>query len=494
MTNEFYGNIDTLGNYFSNLRIYPETTESIQEKANIGHIFYDEDVDGFVGVTEDRGIQRFNQSNSFSKVLTIRKFSGNVELSSIADNDTLSIEEGDNIRFEVSEVNRRVKINANLNYTANNFFQVFGDNSNVEYLITHNLGTSNIVVSVIWEDEDLVNPNTQVLRYVTEDENTVKVILSEAPTEPNSLKAIINSRHGDKGFQGRVGFQGNQGIRGFQGNQGVPGYIGFQYTSGDENKTIRVNSVGDLEITDIIESNKSGNSKSINLKTQFNDYGVSLNASNITSNVMSIQYSSNNFFDDNLNLIELGTLNTLDDVYTRRFNVNTKGKIESHFLEGSSNVLIYTNTSGEINRYDEDALPNIFIPRRNKIVLPSASLLNSFTINPILVTPIAGKSIIVHAVTGRLNAGATPFDFGARTVTIEVQTTNDPLITLESELLDYDNSIPGFEAIFHYTPSKTATPGSMFTRQSLPLVLKTTPSNPSVGNGNLELWIYYTYI
>jgi hypothetical protein len=111
-----------------------------------------------------------------------------------------------------------------------------------------------------------------------------------------------------------------------------------------------------------------------------------------------------------------------------------------------------------------------------------------------IVAPIAGKSIIVHALTGKLNPGSTPFDFGVRTVTIEVQTTNDPLITLDSELLDYDNSIPGFEAIFHYSPNKTATPGSMFTRQSMPLVFRTYTSNPSVGDGNLELWVYYTYI
>jgi hypothetical protein len=492
--NEFYGSIDTLGNYFSNLRILPETTEMIELKANVGHIFYNEDIDAFVGVKEGNVIKSFNQSNSFSKVLTIRKYSGNVELNSIVDNDTLSLEEGDNIRFEVTGADRKIKINANLNYTANNFFQVFGDSSNLEYLITHNLGTSNVVVSVIWEGDDLVNPNTNVLRYVTEDENTVKVVLSEPPNYQNSLKAIINSRHGDKGFQGIFGAQGIQGFRGHQGNQGIPGYVGFQYTGSDEHKTIRVNSVGDLEVTDIVEVVKSSNSKSINLNTQYNNYGVSLNASNITSNVMVIEYSSNNYFDDNLNLLELSTYNTLDYTHTDRFSVNVKGKIKSNFLIGTSNALIYGTSSGEIKKFTEDDLPNIFIPRRNKVILPYQTLLNSYTINPMIVSPIAGKSIIVHALTGKLNPGSTPFDFGLRQVTIEVQTTNDPLITLNSELLDYDNSIPGFEAIFHYSPNKTATPGSMFTRQSMPLVLRTYTSNPSVGNGSLELWIYYTYI
>ncbi len=494
MMNEFYGSIDTLGNYFSNLRIYPESTESIELKANVGHIFYDEDIDAFVGVKSGNVIQSFNQSNSFSKVLTIRKYSGNVELNSIADNDTLSLEEGDNIRFEVTGVDRKIKINANLNYTANNFFQVFGDSSNVEYLITHNLGTSNVVVSVIWEGDDLVNPNTNVLRYVTEDENTVKVVLSEPPTDPNSLKAIINSRHGDKGFQGRVGAQGNQGVRGHQGNQGVPGYVGFQYTESDEHKTIRVNSVGDLEVTDIIELVKSSNSKSINLNVQHIDYGISINASNVTSNILSVTHTTNESIGEDVKFVELGTLDPLDDTYTKRFAVNMKGEITSDALVSSSNVLVYSDTLGEIKKYTEDDLPNIFIPKRNKVVLPYSSLLNSYSVNPMIVSPIAGKSIIVHALTGKLNPGSTPFDFGARQVTIEVLSTNDPLITLNSELLDYDNSIPGFEAIFHYSPNKTATPGSMFTRQSMPLVFKTYTSNPSVGDGSLELWVYYTYI
>jgi len=494
MTNEFYGNIDTLGNYFSNLRMYSETTESIELKANVGHIFYNEDIDAFVGVTEDRGIQKFNQSNSFSNILAIRKYSGNVELNSIADNDTFSIEEGDNIRFEVTGVDRKLKINANLNYTANNFFQVFGDSSNVEYLITHNLGTSNVVVSVIWEGDDLVNPNTNVLRYVTEDENTVKVVLSEPPTEDNSLKAIINSRHGDKGFQGRVGSQGYQGIIGVQGNQGVPGNVGFQYTYDDIHKTVRVDSYGNLEITDIVELVKSSNSKSTNLNVQNIDYGVSINASNVFSNILSIVHTTNESIGEDVKFVEMGTLDPSDDTYTKRFSVNMKGQIESDSLIGSSNVLIYTDTAGEIKRYTEDDLPNIFIPRRNKVILPYASLLNSYTTPPMIISPIAGKSIIVHALTGKLNPGSTPFDFGVRQVTIEVQSTNDPLITLDSELLDYDNSIPGFEAIFHYSPNKTATPGSMFTRQSMPLVFRTYTSNPSVGDGNLELWVYYTYI
>jgi len=495
-TNEFYGNIDTLGNYFSNLRVLAETTSEIENKSNMtGLITYNSEEDVFVGVLSGNQIKTFNQGDSFSNVIAIRRFSGNVELIAEGYNDTLLIEEGDNIRFEVTQLENRLKINANLNYTANNFFQVFGDTANTDYLITHNLGTSNVVVSVLWENESNVNPNTQILRYVTEDENTVKVVLSEPPTSDNSLKAVINSRHGDKGFQGRVGLQGFQGNQGNQGRQGIPGNIGFQYTPGDTNKTIRVNSGGNLQVNDTIQIIEVGNTKRVELNTQYSEIGLSVKSAN-TSNVITgtLVYDNSIVDFSNIKILTLNRLNTSTNITDNLFDVGPKGDIFSKDLIGSSNSLVMATTDGVIKRYEESELSNIFIPRRNKIILPSASLLNSFTINPILVPPIAGKSIIVHSVTGRLLPGSTPFDFGARQVTIEVQTCNDPMIVLNTELLDYDNSIPGFDAIFHYTISKTATPGSMFTRQNLPVVLKTYTSNPSVGNGSLELWVYYNYI
>lgn len=235
---KIFGNLDLQDNEIKGLKLENITSASIEAldfTGKSGKLIYESDthIPKIVVNDELKSITTGDSLNTI-QVNSSLQGPGNVTVDS---NSKIILKEGDNVTLEYDTDEKSITLNAVVESTHENYTEVFGDASNLEYNINHDLGTTNVIVTVLTEEGESVTSTFRVLQYEIVDEDNINIIVNEAPGV-DKLRVVINSRTGFRGVAGFQGFQGNkgpQGIRGFQGfkgNQGIKGPQGFKGNQG----------------------------------------------------------------------------------------------------------------------------------------------------------------------------------------------------------------------------------------------------------------------
>lgn len=484
MNKKIYGNLDLQGNQILNFKV-ENIANSELANLEVSQIVYDKDSDEFVMVTTSKGPQQISLGSNFSKILVESESLGNGTLSAESNGDTLTLKEGDNVSFGYDGPNRSITLNANVDYSHQNYSEVFGDGSNLTYQITHNLGTEDVVASILIEEGASVNPSFAVERYKIINEDTIQVELNVAPGVDN-LRAVVNSKHGQRGFQGT---QGNQGT-GAQGNQGVQGGIGnVTFDIAEDTKIVYVDGTGLSTVDEIKNSaSKIEISKNVEISKPLTIEGE-LN----TANIEVINFNYNGSLSGSLNILkvlktdhtetetDLFTVNSNGQIFSRKIkdDLSAETEVTDYFLMGNKdgNISASTYPVGSSTVFKE------------KIgTLSSTQILNSFSSPIIIIEPVGGKIIDVHDITVIYKYHSIPYVWPNTTGFII--TGANKFIGLLNNTMLQDNTL----SIQKISPSFIENSSNKYVLPGVPLTFKTLNSNPALGDGTLKYYIRYSLI
>lgn len=489
---KYFGNIDLQGNYISNVAIENKSTANItSDSINTGRVQYDTTKDALI-VDRNNTREYIHTGNSFANVQVVRTSSGNVTLTPNDLKDTFGLEEGDNMKFEVDELNNRVKLSANVFYTANNFSTPFGDSANTVYTINHNLGTPNVVATVMINQGASVHPDLTVKQFEVIDDDNVKITLNVDPDGEN-LTAVINSRHGNKGPQGPQGDTGNIGATGATGPQGPAMSDILQYSGDAIGNTLITTTNGNVITSNVISFTDNGSDRSINVNTSSNVGVVYTNTHDYSTTIgKSISMDAvvtSNIHKSNVRYLTIyNQLNSSPKI--ELFNIDGYGRIYTNYLSNtiSANSIVKITPSGYLESTDMET-DNAILIKRKKVTISSAQIKNSYT-SPVelIEAPGSGKIISPIDITVKYTYSTTPYNW-TNSAVIQLATATNRFLDIDAAILN------GTRTAYQKTPiTFIENVGLRYFTENSALIFKTLNQNPTSGAGSLTIEIKYTII
>lgn len=479
---------------YSNNRVSNFVLESVSNvKANLitldGSLWYNSSTKKLEARVNNQK-QTVLTGNTFAKYKISKKDTTISNIFPLTNSDTFTFQEGDNITLRANVVSKTLTISSNVDST-NNYSTMFGNTLANSYVINHNLNTENVVVQVY--NTTSTTGNVTVDRYKINDANNITVYLNSNVSPNLSMKAVVNTSQGPRGYQGYQGVQGFQGVTGPTGAQGATGDFP-DFTAQTVHSTFRLNSAKNVVATTIITAYDDGTIKRANVTTNLADYGVIVKATgnaNIQSNVLRLEGLHANANADMFNLIE-GYSKYNSNAYVNTHSVSGNGIIFANHLKRNSNGnvssrrILYADSSGKIHSSDKEILnlDNQIILKR---ILTVAEIEESYT-NPILLlsAPGANKYIDVVDVSFYYKYGSIPWNY-TNTCGLYIDTCNGMLFTPNQDML---NSSQAF--FQRENPKFNDTTLTSYTKLNKGLYFKTLNANPSpAGDGTFVFHITY---
>lgn len=480
---KIYGDLNLNGNEIKDFKVHNVPTADLGD-LEAGQIAYDPDTDMFVMVTSE-GPEDVSIGANFSKIVVESESLGDGTLQATTNNDTFTLKEGNNVAFEYDGPNKSLTVNADVDYSHQNYSEVFGDASNLTYQISHDLGTEDVVISILIEEGASVNPSFEVERYKIIDDNTIQVELNVAPGVDN-LRAVVNSKHGQKGNQGNQGSQGT----GAQGNQGVQGGLGnITFPGGDEDKFLFVDG-GEVAVVDEFKNTASQIEISKDVEISSN---VTIDGGVNDPNIQTVNFNYNGSLVGTPNVIKI--LKTDDSlVETDLFSVNADGEIFSNKikddLDGESEVTNYFLMGDKDGKVGASTYPvgSSTVFKEASGTISSAQILQSYS-TPIEIVPAkAGFVIDVHNFFVVYQYNSTPYIWPDSTGFI-IGGANKFIGLLDNTMLQDTAS-----GIQKKTPVFSENSTSTYLLPDVALLFKTLNNNPYGGDGALKYYIRYSYV
>lgn len=483
---KIYTDIDLLKNEIKNLVIGNQTSPNLTKN---GELVYDTTNDQIL-VRIDGETKKLGTGNSFNKFVIKSSELGDGELVPTIAEDTLIFEEGENIQFEYDEIERSVTINASVDYFAENYYEDFGNDSDLTYTITHNLDTENIIVSVLVNEGESIHPDFQVIRYLVLNENSISIIVNVAPGD-DAVKAVISSKHGQKGDMGFQGVVGPIGVQGFQGPN--PTTENLVFDEEDNNKTLKIinetlTPTDDIFIEEsLITLNKNSKfTKNVEIDQSLNN-SIPFIIRNTTSGAQSIFPA----------IQVLEQINT--GVQSEIFKINSDGSMRSEKVKKDLDPIpeqypvgnqfyMFGDTSGHIG-VSKISIDNTTAIREKRGTLTSSQILNSYDIPITLLENTEGGSLLdIHSIFLFYSLGNSPYIWNNTSV-FQIAGSNKNIGTLNLNLVN--GTKHGYQKI---VPSFSDNSLDMYVSINNHLIFKTLTANPTSGTGTIKYVIKYSNI
>lgn len=492
MKQKIYGIVDFQNNESANLRIENVTSSEILNRGYVpGSIFYNA-TEHELYLQKNNSKRIINTGNNYSTVSFSDETIANLTAS--IPNDKLTFKAGENIQFNVNQLNKTVTIKSNALDFSNNYSNIFGTNLNNVYTINHNLGSENIIVQ-IYEAIDGGNLVTNFSNISIIDQNNVGIAF---PTAPGNLayKAVISSNMGPQGPQGTIGATGPQGVQGAQGIQGPQGSFGND-VDGFEYDSLRLNSSNVVVSTSIVKLHDKGANSNIHFNTINDEYGIKLNHTNLNAfaNVGLVygQINYNSISPDlaNARFLDFRTSPSANSDVNIKYYINGYGRITSKYLNKKSTGTISKRFlySDNIGNIEESTIEiDEYAGLRKKIITINQSQILSSHSSPVelIQAPGAGKYINVHNYILHYTYGTTPYTYSAG-IGLIINTASNPMFSLNSTLLNGTSSGKDAKSI-----NNTESTIVSYWKDNQSLNFKSFTSNPTGGNGTIKLILYYT--
>lgn len=481
---KIFSNLDLQGNQILNNKIQHVNNSDLDNFKNSSFV-YDVDNDAFVAITNSLGPQQLSIGPSISKFLIESQSLGDGTILSNQNGDTVIFKEGDNITFGYDIPNKSLTINANVNYSDSNYSEIFGDSSNLTYTITHNLDTTDVIVSVLIESDASINPSFTVDKYKIIDSNSIEIYVNTAPGN-NNLRAVVNSKHGQRGVQGFQGVPGPQGT----GVQGVQGGIGnIQFDGAQNTKILYVNGTTISPISEFLNSStKFELSKDLELSKKLNINGE-LNSGNLEN----ITFKYNGSLSGPQDILSIKKINE-SLVETDLFNIDSNGQIFSQKIKNDlsseiedTSYFLVGDKNGNISSSNYPLGSSTIFKEVNGEI-SNSQILNSYS-NPIQIIEGNGVKIIdIHDIFVYYKYLNSPY-YWPNTTGFIFDGLNKYIGLLNNTMLQ-DNTSSAQKIIPVYSENST----NKYVIPGIPLVFRTLNFNPALGYGSLKYSIRYSLI
>lgn len=490
MAKKFFTPINLNGNQIHNFTIGHQSTSEIETNLiQDGQIAYDHELNQYV-IRISGTNKKIAIGNSFTSIGVQSASQGNGSVSPSTAEDHFTFKEGDNVQFSYNEIEKSLTISTNVDYSAENFSEIFGNGDDLTYTITHNLNTLDVIVTVIVEAEASVHPDLSLVRTKIIDENNVSLIFNSAPGV-DAVRAVISSKHGQQGVQGPQGGVGVQGIAGPQGPN--PSLSNIVFDEADTNKVLKVQGSQMIPSDDIIlEENLTTIAKNSkitgNLEIDLPNNGEF--GHKIRYNSSGAQGSRDVF--EILDKVNEGPQSSIFKILSDGvvFNKNIQDELdpipEEYPLD--TEFLMVGNTNGEM-KVSHIGASGIITYKEAAGTISSSQILNSFDIPVKIIENGVGGSILdIKEIYLFYSLGGSPYVWSNPAV-FYFPGTNKNLATINTNLIN--GTKHGYQKIY---PAFSDNSLDSFVITNADLYFRTLTANPTGGNGTLKYKITYRHI